>query len=121
MRLALHLAIAKTTTHVNECLFIMSRLPKSERPTSIKAGLTYTFSTFSTFVDLMGWRIARMPGGYNVDLKSFFGKARYLPIFLDSASIACHSAHVIDRLMSRLLGMLASGKCHTVLRTRNTS
>ena len=38
--------------------------------------MTYTFSTFSTFVDLTAWKIARMPGGYTVDLTSFFGKVQ---------------------------------------------
>ena len=38
--------------------------------------MTYTFSTFSTFVDFSAWKIARMPGGYTVDLSSLFGKVR---------------------------------------------
>jgi len=50
-------------------------IPKLQRPTRTRTDVTYTFSTFSTFVDLMGWRVARMPGGYTVDLSSFFGKA----------------------------------------------
>ena len=49
-------------------------MPKPQRPVRTRTDVTYTFSTFSTFVDLTAWKIARMPGGYTVDLTSFFGK-----------------------------------------------
>lgn len=50
-------------------------MQKANRPKKTRTDVTYTYSTFSNFLDVKDWKIARMPGGMVVDLSSFFGKA----------------------------------------------
>jgi hypothetical protein len=49
--------------------------PKSERPQSARLDATYTFSVFSTFLDLFAWKIKGMPAVGSVDMHGFFKDA----------------------------------------------
>ena len=51
------------------------RIPKSERPTSVRLDATYTFSVFSTFLDFFAWKIKGIPALGSVDLAGYFRDA----------------------------------------------
>ena len=58
-----------------------SRANKASRPTTVRTDRTYTFCTYSSFIDLGGWKLTKLPGVGTLDLASFVREADVRIVF----------------------------------------
>ena len=56
-------------------LFAGRKYPKSERPSAVRLDAIYTFSVYSTFIDIFAWKIMGVPAIGAVDMLGFFKDA----------------------------------------------
>ena len=56
-------------------IFAGRKYPKSDRPSAVRLDAIYTFSVFSTFIDIFAWKIKGVPAIGAMDMLGFFKDA----------------------------------------------